>query len=153
VRSTERQNMCCPQDLGNPRPSPARRAERPRHAQQAGTRNQQGRVTARERQRKFITFIRMFLQYSKQRDPELHQRVKATVKDCVEKHRGKAHGYESFTRITCARLRAVVQGGSVDHAESFMLHLLAGISESGSQVSQQLAEGNQISALEVIQLL
>jgi len=79
-----------------------------------------------QRKQKFAIFLRIFLQYLKRYDPNLHARATAVIKDCFAKYRGRVPGYESFSRSTCAQLISAVQEGRSRwiRAEIFLYHFL-----------------------------
>jgi hypothetical protein len=48
-------------------------------------------------------FQSVLMKYLEQKDPPLHLRVKAIIKDCAERNRNKEPGYESVTGTAIMR--------------------------------------------------
>lgn len=56
----------------------------------------------------FLLFTRVLIKYLEQKDPHVHQQVKAIIKDCAERNKRGEPGYESVTTSMRSRLKRVV---------------------------------------------
>ena len=81
---------------------------------------------------RFLVFTRVLLKYLEQKDPPLHQKVKAIIKDCAERNKRQERGYESVTASMRARLREVVNETYWKKAEAYLEHFLKNKRASGS---------------------
>lgn len=78
----------------------------------------------KKQKERFLIFTRVLLKYLEQKDPELHQRVKAIIKDCAERNKRSERGYESVTASMKARLKEVVNDNYWKRAEAYLNHFL-----------------------------
>ena len=51
----------------------------------------------KKQKEKFLIFTRVLMKYLERKDPPLHLKVKAIIKECAERNRKKEPGYESVT--------------------------------------------------------
>jgi len=90
------------------------------------------RDTKKQKER-FLIFTRVLMKYLEQKDPELHKRVRAIIKDCADRNKRHEPGYESVTTSMRSRLREVVSDAYWKRAEVYLNHFL-----------QQRAKQNQL---------
>jgi hypothetical protein len=81
------------------------------------------RAMKKEKER-FLIFTRVLLKYLEQKDPELHVKVKAIIKECAERNKRQERGYESVTASMRTRLREVVSDQYWKRAEAYLQHFL-----------------------------
>jgi hypothetical protein len=60
---------------------------------------------AKRQKEKFLIFTRVLMKYLDLKDPPLHLKVKAIIKECAELNRNKEPGYESVTGKVQLRIR------------------------------------------------
>jgi hypothetical protein len=80
--------------------------------------------------------------YLEQKDPAVHQQVKAIIKDCAERNKRHERGYESVTASMKARLKEVVSETYWQRAEQYLKHFLQEKSKRSSSAAAAAAAGN-----------
>lgn len=89
-------------------------------------------------------FTRVLMKYLETKDPAMHQKVKAIIKDCAERNKRQERGYESVTASMRERLKHVVGDAYWKRAESYLAHFLAQKQKAGkaggSDPQRQAAE-------------
>lgn len=73
----------------------------------------------------FLLFTRVLIKYLEQKDPMVHQQVKAIIKDCAERNKRHEKGYESVTSSMRSRLKRVVSENYWQRAEAYLRQLLS----------------------------
>jgi hypothetical protein len=86
-------------------------------------RDQQQRE-AKHRKERFLMFTRVLIKYLEQKDPSMHLKAKAVIRECAEKNKNKEPGYESVTNSMQKRLRAMVGDNYWARAEAYLDHFL-----------------------------
>ena len=71
----------------------------------------------RRQKERFLMFTRVLMKYLETKDPALHQKVKAIIKDCAERNKRGEPGYESVTASMRSRLKRVVSESYWSRAE------------------------------------
>lgn len=64
------------------------------------------------------------MKYLETKDPPLHLKVKAIIKDCAERNKRQERGYESVTASMKTRLQQVVGDAYWKRAEAYLAHFL-----------------------------
>jgi len=78
----------------------------------------------KKQKEKFLVFTRVLLKYLEQKDPPVHAKVKAIIKDCAERNKRQEPGYESVTKLMRARLKQVVDEAYWKRAENYLHHFM-----------------------------
>jgi hypothetical protein len=110
-----------PPSLSGPSHGPRRRVVLARGVQAGNVREPLSSRSDRER---FLLFSRVLLKYLEQKDRNLHQRVKALIRDCAERNRRQEPGYESVTGSLQDRLREIVSDTHWARAENYLRQYL-----------------------------
>ena len=79
---------------------------------------------AKHRKERFLMFTRVLMKYLEQKDPAMHLKAKAVIRECAEKNKKKEPGYESVTASMQTRLRAMVGDQYWTRAEAYLNHFL-----------------------------
>ena len=80
---------------------------------------------AKKQKETFLLFTRVLIKYLEQKDPNVHQQVKAIIKDCADRNKRGEQGYESVTVSMRLRLKRVVSESYWGRAEAYLRQLLS----------------------------
>lgn len=81
-------------------------------------------VMEKKQKERFLVFTRVLMKYLETKDPPLHSKVKAIIKDCADRNRRKEVGFESVTAAMRIQLRKVVSDVYWKKAEDYLKHFL-----------------------------
>jgi hypothetical protein len=79
---------------------------------------------AKARKERFLMFVRVLMKYLEQKDPDMHTRAKAVIRECADKNKNKERGYESVTASMQKRLKDMVGDAYWGRAEAYLNHFL-----------------------------
>jgi len=79
---------------------------------------------SQERKERFLMFARVLMKYLEQKDPAVHLKAKAIIRECGEKNKKKVPGYEVVAISMQKRLRDTVGEAYWNRAEAYLNHFL-----------------------------
>merc|ERR1712238_441859 len=86
-----------------------------------------GPSTEREtksRKEKFLMFTRVLMKYLEQKNPEMHARAKAVIRQCANKNKEGDPNYASLSGSMQAALKKLVGSGYWKKAEDYLAQFL-----------------------------
>jgi len=81
-------------------------------------------MTTKTEKEQFLMFTRVLMKYLEQKDPDMHARAKAVIRECAEKNKRKEKGYESVTLAMQSRLKQTVGTSYWERAGDYLQHFL-----------------------------
>jgi hypothetical protein len=98
---------------------------------------------AKARKERFLMFTRVLMKYLEQKDPGMHARAKAVIRECADKNKNKERGYESVTASMQKRLKDMVGEAYWTRAEAYLNHFLKQKEKMVTQKKQEASSSHQ----------